>query len=275
MLTKLAEALTWRSVPQTAVLLFREKEAEILADFEKLSYSPTLRELAENMNLVPGDFVGGIPNAPSPLTSMLVSGMAGGALGYGLGTLGEGVLPNSWRRGRLRRTLALMGAGVGSTPGLMWGLVNKADGRDFNDPDLLAGPSYDIHKTAGHDNIKQSFLDTGLSSAFRPIPVNEFNQIIWKDPRVSGPLSPPQQAAASGLVLGAANLPGKRDTRLVTPMDIGRMAAGMGSGYFSGMVVGKALGALMGMPESTQERLKNTGVWAGLVANLVPMAFRG
>jgi hypothetical protein len=56
-------------------------------------------------------------------------------------------------------------------------------------------------------------------------------------------------------------------------MDVGRMAAGMGSGYLSGALVGKALGLMMGMPESTQDKLKNTGMFAGIVANMVPIAF--
>jgi hypothetical protein len=58
-------------------------------------------------------------------------------------------------------------------------------------------------------------------------------------------------------------------------MDMGRMAAGMGSGYLSGALVGKGLGLLFGMPESTQERLKETGMFAGVISNLVPVAFGG
>ena len=73
----------------------------------------------------------------------------------------------------------------------------------------------------------------------------------------------------------AANLPGKLQTRFVTPFDVARIAAGMGSGYLSGKLVGKGLGLLMGMPEETQEKLKNTGMFAGIIANLVPMAFGG
>ena len=53
------------------------------------------------------------------------------------------------------------------------------------------------------------------------------------------------------------------------------MAAGMGSGYMSGALVGKALGTMMGMPQERQEQLKSTGLWAGMIANLVPIAFGG
>jgi hypothetical protein len=76
-------------------------------------------------------------------------------------------------------------------------------------------------------------------------------------------------------VAGAANLPGKRNNGFVTPVDVGRMAAGMGSGYLSGMLVGKALGILTGMPQSMQDVLKQTGMYAGIIKNIVPIAFGG
>ena len=56
-------------------------------------------------------------------------------------------------------------------------------------------------------------------------------------------------------------------------MDMGKITAGMGSGYLSGMIVGKVLGALTGMPETTQNRLKSTGMWAGMLANVAPIMF--
>jgi len=99
----------------------------------------------------------------------------------------------------------------------------------------------------------------------------DFNRTIWEDQRVASRLEGPTQAAASGLVTGAAHMRGS--PRLVSPADIGRLTAGMGSGYVAGAVVGKALGALLGMPQQTQDKLKQTGMWAGVVANLVPLAF--
>ena len=50
---------------------------------------------------------------------------------------------------------------------------------------------------------------------------------------------------------------------------------GMGTGYMSGLLVGKALGAMMGMPKDTQDKLKTTGMWAGVIANIIPKAFGG
>ena len=115
--------------------------------------------------------------------------------------------------------------------------------------------------------------DNGFGAIAAPVPVNEFNQIIWNDPRVSDRLSTGVQAAMSGLVTGAAYQDGRK-SNLVTPLDMGRIAAGMGGGYISGAIVGKALGTLMGMPQETQDFLKNTGVYAGILTSLAPIVFR-
>ena len=48
---------------------------------------------------------------------------------------------------------------------------------------------------------------------------------------------------------------------------------GMGSGYVSGMLVGKALGALAGLKPHAQKQLQQAGTWAGFLTNVVPLAF--
>lgn len=235
--------------------------------FVKIAYSPTLRDITEAMNLTPGETFG-VPNSPSPMASILTSGVLGAGLGYGLGYAGEHLMPNTWRRGRLRRSLALAGAGLGSLPGLAWGASNAILGRDLNDPFLLDSPP---------TGVKESSIDYGEFGSTgaklqRPIPVNEFNQVVWADPRVAGRLDLSTQVAATSLLGGAAKRTG---SPFITPVDMGLMTAGMGSGYMSGLLVGKMLGGLMGMPEETQDRLKNVGMWAGLVKNIVPIAFGG
>lgn len=165
-------------------------------------------------------------------------------------------------------------------PGAGMGVMNSLSGKPFNSMSMWHS---DINGNPRTFEVTPDKLDMASKSAetsagmfnSEPIDVNEFNQIVWKDPRVSRSLSPQMQAAATGLVTGAANLPGKVNSRWVTPMDIGRMAAGMGVGYLSGSLVGAGLGALMGMPEETQDRLKSTGMWAGLLTELVPKAFGG
>ncbi len=292
------EELIWRAVPETAVRVFHEHEEELL---EKGAESPLMKNLANLWQIRPAQAGDAIPwNAPGPLSSMLVGGMAGAGLGYGAGYLGEKLFPERWQRGKLRRTLALMGGGLGAAPGMAYAATNMINGQPFWKPTIQAGYEYP-NEGKGIDltprpkpfpdyawnasslegdkigsEIKEAFergqLRTGIGS-LTPIPVNEFNQVIWNDPRVARPLSPGIRAAATGLVTGAANLPGRRNTRYVSPMDIGRIAAGMGTGYVSGALVGKALSTLMGMPSETQEKLKQTGLWAGIIANVVPIAF--
>jgi hypothetical protein len=428
-LLQIVSLAEWKAVPERAVADYYEKEAEIKAAFEEKSARNTLERLGEAINLFPGTYPGGIPNHPSPLASMLTGGIAGAGLGYGAGVLGEAVLPASWKRGRLRRTLALLGGALGASPGLAAGLANKSIGDNFNSstmlqpgqepikqtpvrygvkdggimellkesvellgkrgtvvktaniggypisidrpkghlktfqtpngpvekaypvdygyfnnfinpddneeldifrgsggphrgrfmkgknlsgkwepderkwysdltddeleavktmftsqsPDLLKDfQSFDDEKSFLNDiltasgqkqDVEKKALLAGTGLRGNPIDVGQWNDMIWHDPRLAGPLRPPMQAAASGLITGAAALPGKSNTRFVTPFDMARMAAGMGSGWASGAIVGKVLGMAMGMPQATQERLKNTGVMAGLVANMVPLAF--
>ena len=268
----------WQRVPELAVARYRELEPQILDIWTKEATWP--RRLFELGQLLPGSlpFMPGVPNAPSPLLGTLVGGLAGAGLGYGAGWLGERMMPNRWRKGRLRNTLALMGGGLGMMPGLGMMSLNAAGGKPLNSMDLFDETGYDRNVSlqsskdwqADHRPwLKQS--GSGVESAFG-FNAEEFNEAIWSDPRVNQALNLPTQAAASGLVTGAANLPGK-STKLVTPFDIARIAAGMGSGYLSGLAVGKTLGVMMGMPEDTQDKLKNTGMWAGIIANVIPIAF--
>lgn len=104
---------------------------------------------------------------------------------------------------------------------------------------------------------------------------------LWRHPLIAAQLPLPVRAATGGLLEVAWQEKQRRDdrsgggagARLVSPMDIARITAGMGTGYLSGALVGKTLGLLTGMSDSMQEKLKNTGLWAGVVQNVIPMAF--
>ena len=117
----------------------------------------------------------------------------------------------------------------------------------------------------------------GLQSWTAPIPVDQTKDLVWYDPEVGGRLPVPIRAATSGLVEAAyadrtrryGRSPGMR---LVYPTDIARIAAGAGSGYLSGALVGKALGAVFGLSSDTQKKLRQTGALAGIIGNVVPHA---
>lgn len=278
-----------------------EKLRDIVPVTVKEAYSPTLRNLAETINLAPGTYHPlGIPNHPGALSSMLTGGLLGASAGYGVGWLAEKMLPGDWQRRRLRRTLALLGGAMGALPGGVEALMNHAagrgvganslfpDARPVNDrpfPGLRTHPvpavPSGLHEqlasvpAAGMPKLSDDAFDmTGFSAP--GFNVNAFNQTVWQDARVADQISPPAQAALTGAVTAAAVNPYTgRMSPIVTPADMGRLAVGMGSGYVAGSLVGKALGFLMGMPPAAQDRLKNTGIWAGVAKAMLPVLFGG
>jgi hypothetical protein len=229
-----------------------------------------------------------LPNAvnrplggPTPLASLLAGGLLGAGLGYGGGWLAEKVIGDDvLRPGRLRRTAAILGGLAGALPGAAVGALGQSvSGRGLKswvEPNLLfekkeaklaAPPELDGVEPAWHPFLKQALNEAG--GLFMPdIPVDEFNRTIWQDPRT--PL--PVRAGASGLLQGAAAYQGGAD--LISPADIGRLAVGMGSGWLSGRLVGRTLGLLAGLRPETQDRLQQAGMWAGLLTNVVPLAYR-
>ncbi len=253
-------------------------------------HSEVLRGLLGLAGYAPSFWTGPVPGAPGPIVGGLAGGLLGAGLGYGAGWLGSRILPESWDRDRLPKVTAMLGGLAGATPGLIGMADNIAAGRPvgstvlFDKPDLPVWPNDYRMAAKAHqgpplpDLIKEAF--TSVSGLFgppvRPIPIDAVQQMVWQDPHVSTQLTPQLQLATGGLA-EAAWLHRQRttgdSTRLIWPSDIARITAGMGSGYVSGAIVGKTLGVLLGMPESIQDRLKTTGMWAGAVRAVVPMAF--
>lgn len=251
----------------------------------KVAGSAALEGIGEALNYFPNKINRHIPGLQSPLGAALTSGLLGAGLGYAGGALAEQALPESWHRGKLRRTAAILG-GLGlSVPALAWGAANVHSGKSLLDgwplddgphpPATPSGKQPDTHREQSfvRKMAEEYHSETGVSR--EPlINVDAFNRTIWGDPNIV--LQPAIRAAAGGLVTGAATLAGGgRQAKLITPMDLGRMSAGMGSGYLAGALLGKALGVMAGMPQPAQDRLKQTGMYAGVIANLVPLAFGG
>lgn len=289
------ERLTWRCVPKAVLIKYSKVRDKVETVWSKeADFKTRLLELMQIVPYTPGK---GIPNRASPLAGMLVGGMTGAGLGYGLGWVGEKLMPDAWEDGRLRKNLAMLGAGAGAAIPAGRGLWNVTHGRSFNDMTMYQ-PGYsaenarramdivennklpEMRRDAGVDAASGAITSatksaedtTGLYGA--PFDPEEFNEMLWQDTRIANRLPNNYQAAVSGLVTGAANLPNKSGpSSFVTPMDMARMTAGMGTGYMSGLFVGKVLGGLLGLPESTQETLKNTGMYAGLLRSVIPIAF--
>jgi hypothetical protein len=306
-----------------------EKEASD-GDWIKVAFSPTLRTIGEGLNFFPG--YGPLPNQAGPLAGMLTSGLVGAGLGYGGGWLAEKLLPDNWERGKLRRTLAILGGALGAAPGAYMGLQNWAIGRPFNDPRMYNMPPRDYHASRlsmwerppygdkqpepgfkepkaedslckeANDALDVSLgqrwkdgakfvaekaaadRDAMLKEAFGPyapvfgqnnrrnrtdINVNSLGQALWDVGSTPG-----TAAMTMGAVHAANQMPGgEPDSGWVTPVQMGRLGAAMGAGYLSGGLVGSVLGALTGLPQGAQDKLKETGMYLGIVKDVVPTLF--
>lgn len=263
----------------------------------KVAYSPTLRRASELLNFYPGTYPGGFPNSPSPLAATLTSGLVGAGLGYGAGTLAEKLLPDRWQRGKLRKTLALMGGAGMTIPGLLWAYSNHARGKGLWDgsdnmiprPDQEGFPGFsdtpgvvgEEYKSAVDHFIKQAwgeddgFDTTGGERNPFAVNINHLGHTLWEvgaDPRTT--------ASTMGAIYAAQQLPDPNSRPgFVTPNQTGLLGTMMGAagggakGYAAGWMVGKALGLLTGMPADTQNVLKNSGAVLGIVDAVVPRLF--
>jgi len=253
----------------------------------KVAYSPSLVRAGQALNFFPAK---DIPwNKPSPLTAMLTSGLLGAGLGYGLGWAGEKIMPEKMqRKGRTRKSLAILGGLLGAAPGAAWGGVNAMTGLPWNSPELLkaddkAAPTWGrvdmsrLKEAAAADFVKQAFgqpLGTGAEYVEK-VNLNRLGQTLWD---IGAP--PATAAATMSSVYAAQQLPGGVGPGYVTPHQTGLLGTMMGAagggakGYATGWTVGKGLELITGMPQSTQDSLKNTGALLGVINTLVPRLFR-
>lgn len=212
-----------------------------------------------------GDYAKAIPGWPSPAMAALTSGVLGAGLGAGLGyggsKLASPFLAPDWDKKRLSTTATilggLLGGGMGAAPGLLMSYGANKAGYSPWDEQLLTSTQPVFKKQAVLSN---------------PIDVTGLQNAIWGDPRVADKMDIHEKALLSGLMGSAAASKGP-STQFVTPMDMGRVTAGMGTGYASGVMVGKVLGTLTGMPQNTQDRLREAGIFSGMIRNVLPQAF--
>lgn len=271
--------------------------AEDLQDWwVKVAYSPTLRRMAEVLQFLPSRDIPGFGGRP--IASTIASGLLGAGIGYGGGALMDKLTPKMFRgkKGRMKYWGAglggLVGAGLGATPGF----VNWHDGRDFNDNTLWSGFPDDGFDgdLAGNSSYKaasEQFVTkmayqvhpAGVSStmggpSFEESPLirtDELGNVLW------GSRANPQTTAMTmGIMYGANQMQDSRSRPgLVTPHQTGLMGMAMGAaggglkGYATGYVVGKGLGLLTGMPQDTQNKLKQSGMALGIINSLVPRLF--
>lgn len=195
----------------------------------------------------------GIPQKPSSLGQLLVLGSLGAAAGYGTGKVLNKALPNQYIDFTTPATLA--GSAIGLLPGASSAYLNHLADKPVWTESFWDSPDIN-QKTASN------------------IPVGKFQDIVWSNMATASRLPPTIQAAASGLVQGAANLPGKaRNSSFVTPMDVARMAVGLGGGAAAGYMFGKTVGNVLGMSRKAQDFIIGSGAFAGLLKSLTPKVY--
>lgn len=225
---------------------------------------------------------------PAALTSAL-GGLLGAGLGYGAGALAENLAPEGvLQKGKLRRNLAMMGGGLGALPGAWLGTISARHLAEQGHPspwtegflgrDRLLGPdattaampqTESAPKLAGlRHQLREAFAvgrsdrepltDKAASYFDAFIPADQFAAAAWEDP-----LSPlPLKLYQTAVVSTAAQ---QRLSPFVSPMDVARVAIGMGSGLAAGALLGKVVGTLAGLTPEAQKAVQQAGLWYGAV----------
>lgn len=216
---------------------------------------------------------------PNPLTNGIVASLMMGGLGYGAGTLAENLFPERYlERGKLRRTLGMLGAMGGVGLGLGNAYANArtmGPGKSIWEGMLIsnnATPPY-MQEKAGFDFGENPMApgDTGL---FAPkIPVPQFNALVWNDVRkgLDNPYGihtdPAIGAATTGLMSGISS---QARSPIISPMTIINGIASAGVGLATANLAGRALGALAGLTPEAQNKLQDMGLYGGMLHAIVP-----
>lgn len=206
----------------------------------------------------PFEWGGALTGGPSPLSDSLVGATLGGLTGYGAGTVMEHMFPEEYvERGRLRKTLGLVGAGVGAWPGLFKGVANTRNAGNAAAAQGERGPGSlrmlltphekvplnrgaiesDYHRDREREYPQASPAVKAAAAAYcgllkladmsagglglHSVPVDAFNRAIWNDVR-KGEL---QQN-----IYGTKDPFGDNSAPLHTPPPVGAAASGLVTG---------------------------------------------
>lgn len=251
----------------------------------KVAHSHSLRRLGELTNFFPGQYPGGLPNAPSPLAAMLTTGLLGAGLGYGAGRLVGGLLPERYGR-KLRRTGAVTGGAVAASPAALWGIANLANDHSLldswpldpaagSDPDL--GELYKLGEHAGPRTkaaiegcVKEASTFADRIGDSLDVNINAVGHTLW-----DLGATPQLAATTMGALYAAQQLPDP-DSRpgVVTGRQLGRLAANAAGDYMNGLVVGAVLNKIVGTPIPATT-FGTANMTLGIISEVVPKLFGG
>lgn len=249
---------------------------------------------------------------PNPLTNSIVGGLVGGGLGYAGGAMMEHLFPERFlERGKLRKTLGALGAGMGVLPGAWKGYTyGRNDGTSFlqgmTTPDSAPPVRPELQKLsqeladieindtmrrlnehASIELIKQSY---GGALDVQSVPVDAFNRAVWNDMRLgiaaqNNPYgsksqwgdddqamhTPPQLAAAATGLM--SGIAQQMGTPILRPRDVIAGLASAGVGLVTANIAGRTLSALAGLTPEAQLGLQQAGMWGGIIRHIVPPLF--
>jgi len=241
----------------------------LLAEREKRAESPFLRAVGKALLAFPSEFSKYVPFAGSPAAMLLAGSLLGAGSGYLLGTPVSWFAPSWVDKDRAKRLSLLTGLAAGALPGVLAAIANYRTGRGFTEP----GPWYE--PSMAEQGLLKASADFGVGG-FEPAPksfaVDPFVKTVLFDPQVAPLIDPAQRTAIVGLVETAAQGPAGKQ-RKIGVGDIARTVAGMGVGHYVGDLVGRALGLVAGAPKDFQDKLKDTGMYAGVLTTILPSAF--
>jgi hypothetical protein len=239
--------------------------------------STLTRPVTDTMGLTESWWNSGI-GGPTPLVSALAGGLLVAGGGYLAGRAAENIFPESViEPGRLRRNMAMLGAGAGVLPSVYLASLGSrvrphgSFWKSWVEPNVLFGSDQHADPKVTQACMTKMAQIGGVAdgnSMFVPsIPVDHFNRVILTDPFLPSPMA----FATAGLVSAADMFRGS--TGIISPFDLTRMAIGMGAGLTQAYLGGKLLGAVAGLSPDAQRRLQQAGVIAGAVKASVPGMF--
>lgn len=218
---------------------------------------------------------------PTPLSNAIVSGLLLGGAGYGTGMLLEQLLPERFMsRGSVSRPLGM----VGALAGLGHGALNAATINKYR-PDIGYWKSWvSSNDTPMTPPEKQGMFGVppgGSNNGLRApiIPVDAFNRAVWADASrgynqagIVPHTNPAVAAATTGIITGAAM---QARSPIISPANVINSIASAGVGLATANLAGRTLGALAGLTPAAQEKIQDTGLWAGMLHSVIPPIFGG
>jgi hypothetical protein len=274
----------------------REKYAAVMAErgYSCAAHllSSATPDFAQQVVVKRGSLVPGLPAVwntgntlmagPSPLSNGIMTGLLAGGTGYGAGMLAEQLFPERYiERGKLRRTLGLLGALSGAAVAGLGGYANARALRTSFPRGLITNNNTAVvypYEKKMQEREKSSMFPGQPPALYSPIvSVPQFNQAAWQDVNrgmragnFSNYTPPAYAAATTGLMSGIST---SMQSPIIRPIDVIHGIASAGVGLATATLAGKALSAMAGLTPAGQAKLQDLGLWGGMMHAVVPSLF--